>query len=348
MGGYVRAGVYVIERKLGGVKFHFSTRCRTERAALAELARFEEDPTAYSPTQRAVDSRVLVTADLLDDFWRYQVHVKRNTVEHADACESYLVHWMEDLEGVDLRKLRLAEVHRALDKRGKARRYRVIALKSFCAWLRRVKGLLTAGNDVTTQVQVPPARPEKLQRRKVADREDVRKVLAHLTGPTRDALLVLAATGMHVSELRRFARGEGGLLKPLRGERVAGKILLRHKTGEAHVVSLVHQDYVAAATRLRARGRLFSNGWLVTCIARACEAAGVARFTPGVMRHSLGTWLAEDGSPLQLVAQQLGHRSERTTRRFYVDLGLTAADVSVPILHVVEGGGDGSKQSNAG
>lgn len=348
LGGYVREGVYVIERKLGGVKFHHSTRCRTERAALAELARFEEDPVNYSPTARARDTGVRLTGELIDDFRTYQLKVKRNTVDHADACEAYLESWMEDLDGKDLRKLQLRDVHSALDKRGTARRYRVNALKAFSAWLRRVKGLLNAGNDVTTQVQVPAARPEKLTRRKVADREHVRQALAHLDGHARDVLLVLAATGMHISELRRFARGEGELLKPLRGERVAGKILIAHKSGEAHVVALGHADYVAAAARIRARRRLFSNGWLIACINAACDKAGVQRFTPGVMRHSLGTWLVEDGAPAQLVARQLGHRSERTTNRFYVDLGLTAADVRVPTLHVVEGGKDPNEKTQAG
>ena len=53
-GGYRRRDskgrdVFVIERWVGGRKFHASTRCHTRKAALKQLERFEANPAGYRP-----------------------------------------------------------------------------------------------------------------------------------------------------------------------------------------------------------------------------------------------------------------------------------------------------------
>jgi integrase len=44
---------------------------------------------------------------------------------------------------------------------------------------------------------------------------------------------------------------------------------------------------------------------------------GIPVFTPGRLRHSVATWAIEAGADPASLAAFLGHKSPRTTRRFY-------------------------------
>jgi len=52
-------------------------------------------------------------------------------------------------------------------------------------------------------------------------------------------------------------------------------------------------------------------------VASAARRAGIGGVTPYVMRHTTGVWLAEDGVPMEEIAQYLGHTSLNTTRQHY-------------------------------
>lgn len=49
----------------------------------------------------------------------------------------------------------------------------------------------------------------------------------------------------------------------------------------------------------------------------ACAAAGLEDVTPHVCRHSAAVWMAEDGVPMDEIAQYLGHEDARITSRVY-------------------------------
>lgn len=49
----------------------------------------------------------------------------------------------------------------------------------------------------------------------------------------------------------------------------------------------------------------------------ACSAAGLDDVTPHVCRHSAAVWMAEDGVPMDEIAQYLGHEDARITSRVY-------------------------------
>jgi integrase len=49
---------------------------------------------------------------------------------------------------------------------------------------------------------------------------------------------------------------------------------------------------------------------------RACKRAGIIGVTPHTLRHTCGTWMAQQGVPLRLIGQWLGHSDERTTRLY--------------------------------
>lgn len=50
--------------------------------------------------------------------------------------------------------------------------------------------------------------------------------------------------------------------------------------------------------------------------AAACETAGLDAVTPHTLRHTCGTWLAQQGVPLYEVAGYLGHSDARTTELY--------------------------------
>jgi integrase len=360
LGGYVREGkrgvMFVIERWLGNNHFHLSTRCRTERAALAELAKFEADPTGYRPGAKGELARKLciITPELIDEYERWQRDTRGTTTSHARDCARYLEQWMHAFAGRDIRRLDLhADIKAALDRwtiaakgdrenpRRKlsttgARKSRIVALKGFTAWLRREKGFLKRGEDPTLDLQVPHAEPEKLRRRKAVPFAHVQKLLGVIREDCRDTLMVLANTGLHVSEVRRFA-ASGELFEPSAEKQKQGAramLAVKHKTGRLHVVALTTDEALDAAKRIRASGWAPSHSVVWFAMRAACEAAKVPAFNAGVLRHSVATWLHEAGVPLDVISEQLGHRDRRTTADFYRDMGGQAKVLALALPHL--------------
>lgn len=338
LGGYVRRGTFIIERWVGGQHFHISTRCRLERAALEQLARFEADPESYRPGGDG--EAVVMNADLVDEHERWQLAVKRNTAKHVANCGTYLEGWMMAFDGTDLRHVTVADLKRELGQWPTAQRYRTIAIKGFFRWLRQEKGLLKHSEDASLDLAVPRVSPAKLRRKRALERTHVERAYAQLRpGPARDVVRLQAATGLHFSEVVRFA-SEGELFPPTPEQRKGGvlaNLAVKHKTGALHVVALVDRDVFEAAGRLKGQAlpSIAAVNWAVEA---ACRAAKVPTWTIGVLRHSVATWLAFAGTPLAQIAELLGHRSPTTTANFYRDMGHTAASVHVPKLRLVKSG----------
>jgi integrase len=332
LGGYVSRGkrgpAYVIERVFHGEKFHISTKCRTERAALDELARFEADPFNYRP-QAGASGMVMLTDELILAF-REWMTTRREPApagrEWAYNCARLLFDWMEDFGGKDLRRLSVSrDIEPALDERKTSRMHRVEALKSFCTWLRRTERLKRA-EDPTLDLPVPKSTASK--REKVVEPERVRAVLPHLEQEPRDVLLLQSGTALHVSEVRRFA--ESGEL--LEGEIAGyvGRLVMRHKRGTSHVVGLLFPELLDAARRIKARGRIPRNDELAKAMKAACAAAGVTQFRNGNIRNSVLTWAHALGADMQRLADFAGHRSKSTTADFYVRSATPPAALPLP------------------
>ncbi len=83
-----------------------------------------------------------------------------------------------------------------------------------------------------------------------------------------------------------------------------------------------------AANRLLKRG-VFTRQRYGQAINRACDVAGIARFSPGRFRHTVATVAINAGADPAAVAAFLNHKSPRTTRRFYAT---HAAPKRVPTL----------------
>ncbi len=345
-GGYTRRQKdgrlsFIIEREVGGVRYHVSTRCTARRAALKQLDRFESNPAEYKPTGEGPAAEIRLTADLISEFRAWQVEVRGNTSRHAYYVAKYLVDWMADLNGSDLRNVSLRDhVKPALAKRP-ARAHRIAALKALYAWLRKEKNVITSAHDCTLDLPVPQSRPENRRRKKVVDRLVVESAMARLSGPYLDCVLFLAATGWHLSELERFVRDDRSDLIELTPTQVEQHKCLAvarvlHKGRRFIATPIRTQQHLDAARRLRARRQMPRK--LNDAIKAACDAAEVAHFTPGLMRHSFSTWHVQDGATVERVSVALDHQDPRTTRNFYVDLGVPRSDLPA-LSFTVAGGG---------
>lgn len=49
----------------------------------------------------------------------------------------------------------------------------------------------------------------------------------------------------------------------------------------------------------------------------AAKRSGVDDVTPHTLRHTVATWLEEDGIPIEQISRLIGHKDINTTRRIY-------------------------------
>jgi integrase len=321
---------YEIRRSVNGVRYEVATGCTTMTGALAELRRFERDPTGYHPGGDPQAAPVSFTNTLCEDYLAYSLHSmrdggKENTLAWAEKKRNLLAWWRERLGEADLRRLTRHQVDGALEG-AKSRAHRIAVLKHFYSWLRK-RGLITHSEDVMLDVAKPTPRPAQWDRSKVIPREHYLLVREHLTGQIwKDAITILAGTGWHMTELVRFARN--GSIEPLsKGTKVeygavAALVCPMHKSGDAHRTA-VSQEVLDAAERLRKTGwPKATESSFEKAVKSACRAAKIPVFTPGRFRHSVATWAVEKGAPLSAVAAFLGHKSPQTTKRFYATMAV--------------------------
>ncbi len=342
-GGYIRKDahgrpVYIIRRMIGGRRFDVSTRATDVESARAQLRRFEADPDNYNPAP--VSEPLFLDAGLVKGFLEWSRDEKKNTREWVKVQQRRLVFWTRTFHRRDLRKLDLREdILPALEGLpGRAHSIRV--LKAFFGWLRNEKHLLTLAQDpVAGVLKAPQSRPSQWTTPKTIPLEHFEAVRMAIVPDYRDALDVLAGTGWHTTELERFAAGGSVDTVPEHREGEAAAILLCPVTkGGAPLRTAVSEAVAAAARRLRERGKI-SRHYLRSAILDAVELVNEKRrkkrqkpieaFSGGRFRHSVATWAIERGADPASVAAFLGHKSPRTTQRFYATL---ATPKKVPTL----------------
>lgn len=341
-GGYISIGgsgrrTYIIEREVRGRRFHVSTRAHTTEGAMAQLKRFEGDPLNFRPEGERAPDGLYLTIELAAEYRKWLLEERLTTKQYADEMTRHLADWSEALLGVDMRRLSLRDHLKAPLARWRSRQHRIIAIKGFCGWLRKERGLLTSATDATIDLSVPQGTPEKTRRKKGTTQQAIHAALAALEQPHRDILLVLAATGMHYTELRRFVLDAGSEL--VRPKDAHAFIVVRHKstykTGAMARIPLATKAHADAAERLRKEGWLPLSRTFNKHLKAACLKAQVPVFKAGVLRHTVGTFAVEQGATKAQVAEFLHHRDPRTTERFYLEIDKPAEQVPVPALRLI-------------
>lgn len=321
--------IYVIEKMRHGRRYTIPLEAGNERQALAELALFDRDPEAYLTRQEAGE-RAAAAAVFIDDerVGRFLAWLRANgrTERYRRNVRSYLAQWARALAGRDLRTVSLQELRRTLAGWEKARKLRIIVLKSFASYLREEEGAISVAEDATLALKVPPSRPSKRLHERAYDMKLVERFYRALESqPVRDLVCVLAKTGMHSTEVDRIARGEGEA-RALRDQgEIAGVARLVHKNGDEHLQALDAQA-LAALRRLVARGQAPVDSFVRKEMGKAARALHEKPLQVGRLRHSFVTWATTVGEevrpttagvPLETVAAIVGHKTSRTTRLFY-------------------------------
>lgn len=351
--GYIRDGVWIIEKRVDGKKFHVSTRATSSTAAHKQLERFQADPNTFSAQGTRTAEALVLDDALIDEFhaW-HKPHVTSG--EWADDVYRTLQRWANHLSGSDLRTLSLIDDLKTFLVGATSKPLKVASLKVLFKWLRTEKGLITRAQDVTLDFITPPFKPRQdTGESKAVEFDRLAKVVSGtrlkngvevplLAPHVRDVLELLAVTGWHISEVRRFAKSEIGRVRHRDAadtSEVLATIGTRHKVGgKWHFTALLFQAHVDAAERIRERGKVVDRTILRRHLKRACLQAGVKAFNMGDMRASVLTWLRLAGVPPETAMAYVGHTSIETQNRFYVNAEVARAVLPRGALRVIEGG----------
>lgn len=336
-GGYVRVDsrgrkVYVIRKKIGPRRYHVSTGCHTEDAALEQLARFQANPRGYSPAGVAPvegPTPLLLAAiprggvetdeSLVGQFLRWSKNDKGNTPKYVNEQRQYMNWWTSKLDGVDLRAATLRDHVLPALEGASSRDPKIRTLKAFYGYLRKVRHLISAHEDPTFgTLAAGQSNPGK---RKLKDKsfpkEHYQLAREHLVGHWRAGLDVLAGTGWHTTELKRFAEGGDIEALPTGATEGAGVLVCPKAKAGNEIRTAVSTEVLQAARELLKRAS-FDLFKFADAVKSACSAAGLKKgFTPGRFRHAVATWAINAGHDPAVVSAFLNHSSPKTTRTFY-------------------------------
>lgn len=336
--GFIRSGIYYVERTIHGRRLRPSTGCRTAGAAFEEYQKFERDPFHYIPRSQAGNA----WAPAVLEFLQYQRFTQGRTAKYVEEQAKYLQRWGErkpfyaldsfgqgDIEAF-LADLQKGEVTTRLvlardgdgqvlaDENGDAVKVRakapgiysrnryLAALTKFMRWARdhdRTKN--------TADLKVHQLRePKKKTRKRPVEHARWQEAGEHLTERWRCAQVVLVGSGIRYGELARLegqhihdaANGGGTLDIPESKGRVGRDIP-------------VSANVVAAARRLLDLGGVPNDeaSQMGNRIEAACGRAGVAPYSAHELRHTYATTSLLNGMDLLELQRCLGHADLRTT-----------------------------------
>lgn len=360
LGGYVRHGkkgpAYIIERWIDGQRYHVSTKCRTERAALVQLAEFEADPRNYKPERARIQTgnlrRVTMSADLVDEYRTWMVtRTNPASEEHASKHETRLEGWMKFYRDRDVRTVKLREIGAYLSDK-KDRPMRIQALKAFFGWLRKTKYMLDRTEDPTLDLDSEPARASQNSREVFISPENIMKVLPHLPDRSRDVIILRLGSGWHGKEVERFCAS--GTIRYTPGKMVwletatgpvetplLATLHVRQKTGVETNTPIIYPEHLAAAERIKVRRYVPTQLTMNRHVTRACEKAGVPRFFNWHLRHTVVSYAADQGIDLEHTSKFIDHVGIDIDRKHYRQLKFPRQAIPVvriPELRVIKGG----------
>lgn len=329
-----------IEKMVRGTRRLLGLVGVSRKEALEELARYTADPVGYQPpaareaiarqeadeqARAEVAGRVLLSTEKVEACIKAmrEGYGTRKPVSdhHAYATHTFLSDWATSrtLHGRDLRHVQLSELHAGLLEWAGSHKHRIVALRSFTAWL-RWRGDLKRTEDPTLDLQVPQARrPSPAERAaKVYSVTQLEETYRHIANQSvRDIFRVRVFTGLHETEIFRIASGYGLIRRRANLGQIAATIDVTHKNGDVHRQS-VDAGTLAAIERLaKLKGTWPTEKTLARNRAKAAALSGQPEVFIGNIRHTRTTIATEEGVvvypkkkkgvPLELVARSHGH-----------------------------------------
>lgn len=321
--------VFVLEKMRNGRRYTIKLEARNEEEADRELAAFERDPVRFRVVLPATAGALAVETATIQAVLDWQKS-EAQSKDHRYATRLYLKAWAHALQGRDLNTIGVVECERLLDGWRTARKLRIVALKTFCTYHVK-RGLLA--NNPAARLEVPAAlaAKHKGESRDYTKAEVERAYAATDTQVQRDTIRLALFSGLHITEIERFAGGVGRLVKVEGQGEIGGVLWVLQKSQEMHPNSIDAATF-AAAERVRARGRIpgKSKRWeFAVRVAQKLSRELEQEIEPvqyGSLRHSFITWSRSQGGrmvkpkdygvSLEEIREVVGHRSTRTTRGY--------------------------------
>lgn len=313
--GWIREGVYVIDRRIHGRRLKRSTGCLDAAAAELEYRRFEADPLGYLPRSR----EGVGWSEAVKKFLRAQLAVAHNTEYWTEQQARILATWgarpafatLDSFNAGDVRAYLAdrAEGKAGPEKRrgptGRATRNRELAtLKALLTWARAER--LTA-NRADEEVPILREGRGKNAPREIPERE-WRAVLKRLLPRWRLACEVLLGVGLRYGELAGLEAAhvrEGGIFVP------------ESKNRDARTVPASARTVRAAQKLLAIGGVPDDRGMqLGDRLEVACRALKLRPFSAHELRHTYATGCLRGGVDLEELRVRMGHRSILTTQKY--------------------------------
>lgn len=174
-----------------------------------------------------------------------------------------------------------------------------------------------AGKDKGAVFDMPPAPPP---RERHITREELIKLADAATLPHVKLFILLAwSTAARASALFDLTWGQVNFdRREIRLAKAEGRRKGRatvHMTDAAHTALKEAYEARTCDHVIEWGGRPVKS--VKRAFAEACRRAGLEDVTPHVLRHSAAVAMAEDGRPIQEIAQVLGHTDPRVTFRIY-------------------------------
>jgi integrase len=376
-GGRVREGrggaeVFVIEKYIGK-PYVVTLDVDSPELAKAHLDLFTANPVAYLESRGKVAEEaweklraaqdaaekpegLFMRGQLIQDFLDHQEAAGTDR-DYRKSQLRYLKQWAKVLDGRDLRQVSVTDLKSKLRGWKTAVHARKVAIKSFYTWLETGaedpatgQPLITSAQNAGRALQMEKPRAAKLSKENLLiPLKTIEAVYSKITSQrVRDQLCILAKTGLHQSELARFAQGKNKkgdvigklrVVKPKNG--IAGVMHVVHKNGHEHLMALDEQC-VAAAQRLQNVGKAIDRWAMARSIEAAVDAISrepgktakgsktvqrVDPFVPKFLRHSYGThaevlgrvvtYPKRRGVDRDTIRRSLGHRDEQMFEEHY-------------------------------
>ncbi|MFT3708726.1 MAG: hypothetical protein QM817_13835 [Archangium sp.] len=326
--------VYLLEKMRNGRRYTLKLAARDEEQAEKELAVFDRDPEGFrvAGAPRTVgEGALLLETDTIAAVIDWQT-AQGQAPEHIYATALYLKQWAHHFDGRDVNTITISDCERALDAWGTARKMRIVALKTFCTW--HVKRELLKNNPAA-KLQVPKAIAAKhVEARNYSKLEIERAYAATDSQVQRDTIRLAISSGLHITEIERFATGIGKLVKVEGQGEIAGVLWVLHKSGKQHPNSIDAATF-AAAERVRARGSIPGRPKRFEYAERVAQRLSerltlelgkpttIEAVQYGALRHSFITLARSAGGrivrpvnfgvSLEEIRDAVGHRTTRTT-----------------------------------
>lgn len=323
-----RRTIFVLERMREGRRYTYRLEARDLEQAEKELAAFERDPLGFRALPPPTAGELRLDAKTIQAVLDWQA-AEEQAQEHRYATRLYLKQWAKALEGQDLNKLSVAECERLISAWGTAKKMRIVALKTFCTYHFK-RGLLVT--NPAARLEIPKSIAAKHRAPRHYQRDEVERAYAATESQVqRDTIRLALFSGLHITEIERFAKGVGEL-KSVEGQgEIAGVLWVLQKSQELHPNALDGAAF-AAAERIRERGRIPDRPKRHDYALRVAKklsrelAREIRPVQYGALRHSFITWARSQGGrmvkpknygvSLEEIRDVVGHRSTQTTRGY--------------------------------